>query len=229
MSGGNEVVNAKESSGGTVGLASTIASLGHIVGRYDVECWGPSEEDRQAYIELRDEILALEAIAEGVSPHHLALLRRELAEYPIERKWADVAENVVTTVGKNHTLDNELAGSAYTAAWFLGLISLTGYTTGSVVGDTMASHGGWAEDQNYTQGTRPAPSFSAASGGSKTTSAVVVFSINATTTIKGCFLNTVSTKGGTTGTLYSAGLFTGGDQPAVNGNTLNVTYTSTLT
>ena len=52
--------------------------------------------------------------------------------------------------------------------------------------------------------------------------------MNASTTIKGCFLVSNSTKGGTTGTLYSAGLFTGGDQPVVSGNTLTVSYTASV-
>jgi len=141
-------------------------------------------------------------------------------------KWSDTIDNLVTTVGKNDLLDKYLAGSAYTAAWYLGLISATGYTTGAAAGDTAASHAGWAEDQNYSQATRPAPSFSAASGGSKATSAAAAFSINASTTIKGCLLISVNTKGGTTGILYSAGTFTGGDKVVANGDTLNVTYTA---
>lgn len=143
-------------------------------------------------------------------------------------KWSDQIKNLVTTVGKNFALDTYLAGSAYTAAWYMGLISLTSYGVGPAAADTMASHGGWAEDQTYSQATRPAPAFSAAAAGSKATSSAVVFSINGTTTIKGCFLNTVSTKGGTTGTLYSAGLFTGGDKAVASGDTLNVTYTASL-
>ena len=140
-------------------------------------------------------------------------------------KWKRDIKNLVTTVGKNDALDKYLEGSAYTAAWYLGLISSTSYTTGPAAGDTSASHGGWAEDQNYSQATRPAPSWSAASGGSKATSANVAFSINATTTIKGAFLITNSTKGGTTGILFSAGTFSGGDEAVNNGDTLNCTYT----
>lgn len=143
-------------------------------------------------------------------------------------KWSEQIENLVTTEGKNDALDKYLGGSAYTAAWYMGLISLTGYGAGPAAGDTMASHAGWAEDQNYSQATRPAPAFAAAAAGSKATSAAVAFSINATTTIKGCFLVTNSTKGGTTGILYSAGLFTGGDKAVANGDTLNVTYTASL-
>jgi hypothetical protein len=140
--------------------------------------------------------------------------------------WEEEIDNLVTTGGKNDLLDKYLAGSSYTAAWYLGLISSTSYTTGPAAGDTSASHGGWTEDQNYSQSTRPAASWNAASSGSKTLSSGAVFTMNGSTTIKGCFLINNSTKGGATGTLYSAGLFSGGDQPVVNGNTLTVTYTA---
>src|SRR6266704_867756 len=91
-------------------------------------------------------------------------------------KWTDTIENLVTTAGKNDALDKYLAGSAYTAAFYLGLISLTSYTTGPAAGDTSASHGGWAEDQNYSQAARPTAAWSAASAGSKALSSALAFS-----------------------------------------------------
>jgi hypothetical protein len=142
-------------------------------------------------------------------------------------KWKDSIENLVTTGGKNDALEKYLEGAAYTAAWYLGLIGDTSYTTGPAVADTMASHGGWAEDQNYSEGTRPAPAWGAAASGSKATTATS-FSINASATIKGCFLVANSAKGGTSGILYSAGLFSGGDKVVDNGDTLNVTWTGSL-
>lgn len=144
-------------------------------------------------------------------------------------KWSDHIDNLVTTVGKNDALDKYLAGSAYTATWYLGLIGSTSYTTGPAAGDTMASHGGWAEDQNYTESNRPTPSWNAASAGSKASNATS-FSINTNSlTIKGVFLASDNTKGGTSGILFSAGLFSGGDKAVDSGDTLQVTYTASLT
>jgi hypothetical protein len=145
-------------------------------------------------------------------------------------KWVDEFSNLVTTVGKNDLLDKYLAGSAYTAAWYMGLISSTSYTA-VAAGDTMSSHTGWLEagatyNPTYSQAARPTPAWSAASSGSKATSAAVSFSITSSGTVKGAFLNSVSTKDGTTGVLYSAGLFTGGDKVVSSGDTVNVTYTA---
>ena len=143
-------------------------------------------------------------------------------------KWSENFENTVTTVGKNDLLDKYLAGSAYTAAWYIGLLGGTGTISAA---DTMSSHAGWTEVGGsnapaYSQSTRPAPSWSAASSGSKAASAAVSFSITSSGTVKGAFLNSVATKDGTTGTLYSAGLFSVGDKAVTNGDTLNVTYTA---
>lgn len=142
-------------------------------------------------------------------------------------KWREEIENLVTTAGKNDALDKYLAGSAYTAAWYLGLVDGGSAPTYNAA-DTASSHAGWTESTAYSNSTRPAPTFSAASAGSKATSAAVAFNINATATIAGVFLISVSTKGGTTGVLYSCGSFSGGNKSAANGDTLNVTYTASL-
>jgi hypothetical protein len=143
-------------------------------------------------------------------------------------KWIDTIDNLVTTVGKNDALDKYLAGTGYTATWYLGLISSTSYTTGVNVADTSSSHSGWTEDANYSNANRPTAAWSSASGGSKALSSAAAFNINGTTTIKGCFLIANNTISGTSGILYSAGLFTGGDKAVGSGDTLNVSYTASL-
>lgn len=141
-------------------------------------------------------------------------------------KWTDTYSNLVTTGGKNDLLDKYLAGSAYTAAWYLGLVDGASTPTYAAA-DTSASHAGWTESVAYSNATRPTPSWGAAAAGSKATTATA-FNINATATIAGTFLISNSTKSGTTGILYSAGSFTGGNKSVASGDTLNVTYTASV-
>jgi hypothetical protein len=202
---------------------------------YAYECVGPREHERADYIALRDRVAELSRgglwgrARRFVQRGLVARLELDLAGFVLVPKWADAHGNLVTTVGKNDLLDKYFAGSGYTAAWFVGLISSVSYSA-IAAGDTMSSHAGWTEAgptnaPNYSQGTRPALAFAAASGGSKATSAASAFSITATGTVKGGFVTTVSTKDGTTGTLFSAGLFSGGDRSVLNGDTLNVSLT----
>lgn len=132
-------------------------------------------------------------------------------------KWKETVHNTVVTGGKNNLLDNYFAGSAYTAAFFLGLKG-----TGSVAaGDTLSSHAGWAEVNPYS-GNRPSISWSSASSGSKTASAAVSYAITSSATVAGAFIATVNT--GTAGVLYSAGDFSA-SRSVQSGDTLNVTPT----
>lgn len=141
-------------------------------------------------------------------------------------KWSETIKNLVVTVGKNFMLDTTFSGSTYSAAWFLGLVN-GGTSPTYNAADTMASHSGWTEFTSYSNATRPAPSWSAASGGSKATTATS-FNINGSGTVAGAFMTTDSTISGTSGTLFSAGNFSGGSRTVASGDTLNVTYTATL-
>jgi len=141
-------------------------------------------------------------------------------------KWADEIFNVVTTVGKNDALDKYLAGSAYTAAFVMGLKS----AGTAVAGDTMASHASWTEvggaNAPAYSGNRPTPAFAAASAGSKATSAAVAFTFTSGGTVAGCFLVSAgsATKDNTTGVLLSAGDFSGGNRTVATSDVLNVTW-----
>jgi hypothetical protein len=144
-------------------------------------------------------------------------------------KWEEPIQNLVTTVGQNLTLDTILGNSAAGAV----VMGLKGTGT-AVAADTQASHASWNEvggtNAPAYSGNRPTPSFSAASAGSKTTSSAVSFSITSTGTVAGCFINIggSATKDSTTGTLFSAGDFSS-SKAVVNGDTIAVSYTLTLT
>lgn len=142
-------------------------------------------------------------------------------------KWTEEIKNLVVTVGKNFMLDTTFSGSTYSAAWYLGLVNGASSPTYNAA-DTMASHSGWSEFTSYSETTRPAPTWGSASGGSKATTATA-FNINGSGTVAGAFLTTDNVISGTTGTLYSAGNFSGGSRIVASGDTLNVTYTATLT
>lgn len=159
--------------------------------------------------------------------HAHGWLRVECRDADGNLRWAEEGPNLIVTTGRNKLLDETLGGSAYTAAWYVGLIDNAGFTS-IAAGDTMASHAGWSESSAYSQATRPQMSFAAASSGSKASSANVSFSINATATINGAFLVDNSTKGGTTGTLFAGKSFSAA-RSVQSGDTLNVGYTASLT
>lgn len=137
-------------------------------------------------------------------------------------KWAETFENLVTTVGKTDLIDKYFKGSAYTAAWFLGL---KGAGT-AVVADTLASHASWSEVNPYT-GNRPAITFGTTAAGSNTATAVsFAITLAGPTTVAGAFTSSVAT--GAAGTLYSAGDFAA-SRSVISGDTLNVTITVSAT
>lgn len=135
-------------------------------------------------------------------------------------KWREEFSNLVTTEGKNDIIDKYFKGSAYTAAWYLGLKG----TGSAAVGDTLASHAGWSEVTPYS-GNRPTITFGTSSGGSNTATSVS-YTINATATVAGAFIASVNT--GTSGKLYSAGDFAA-SRGVASGDTLNVTPTVSQT
>ena len=141
-------------------------------------------------------------------------------------KWTDTIENLVVTVGKNDLLDKYFAGSAYTAAWYMGLVDGASTPT-YAAGDTLASHAGWTESTAYSGSNRATVAWNAAASSSKASTATS-FSINATATIAGALLTVTQVRATTTGVLYSAGSFSGGNRSVANGDTLNVTYTASV-
>ncbi len=140
-------------------------------------------------------------------------------------KWTDGFENLVVTAGLNKYLDATLKTGLAAPAWYVGLKG----TGTPAAGDTMASHATWSEITPYSDATRATYTPGTIASGSVDNSASkAVFSINATSTVYGCFMADNSTKGGTTGTLLGAGDFSA-SRAVVSGDTLNVTVTCSVT
>ena len=139
-------------------------------------------------------------------------------------KWEDEFDNLVVDEGLNDSLDKHLKGSAYTAAWYVGL---TDGTPTAAAGDTMSSHAGWTEVTAYDEANRQTLTLGTVS--SKSVDNVgneAVFTISTdNTTVGGCFIVANNTKGGSTGPLYSVGAFTAGDKTLDDDDTLTVTAT----
>ena len=147
-------------------------------------------------------------------------------------KWTEEFHNLVVNEGLQNMNQTYFKGSGYTAAWYLGLVS--GATSPTyAAGNTLASHSGWTElvpGTAYT-GNRQTVTFGTATTANPsviTNSAspsVFPMLVNSTV-VAGAFLCTAAT--GTSGVLFSAGSFTGGNKSVDAGDTLNVTYTFSL-
>lgn len=147
-------------------------------------------------------------------------------------KWTAETPNLVVNVGLQYMAGTALVGVTQINAWYIGLYG-AGASNTPAAGDTAASHLGWTENTSYNQATRPVASFAAATNANPSvvtnTASKAAFTMNATTTIGGAFLISNNTKGGTTGTLFSAADFQApGDRSVVSDDILNVTYQFSL-
>jgi hypothetical protein len=145
-------------------------------------------------------------------------------------KWETSEHNLVVNEGLQNMNTQYFKGSAYTAAFFLGLVTGPGSGTTFAAADTLASKA-WTEFTDYS-GSRKAVTF-----GTATTADPSVISNSASPSsftisgaggvVAGAFLCTVSS--GTSGVLFSESDFQSpGDRTVVSGDTLNVTYTFSL-
>jgi len=145
-------------------------------------------------------------------------------------KWEESTHNLVVNEGLQDMNTQYFKGSAYTGAFYLGLITGPGSGTSYAAGDTLASHAGWTEFTNYS-GARKAVTFGSATSADPSvisSSSAVSFSITSVGgTVAGGFLCTVSS--GTSGVLFSEADFQSpGDRVVVSGDTLNVSYSFSL-
>ncbi len=137
------------------------------------------------------------------------------------------AKNLVPTAGLTSVLSVYFNSGTQITTWYMGLINNSGFAT-IAAGDTSASHAGWSESTDYGEAVRQTIAFAAASAGAIASSASCSFTMNATVTIKGAFVISNSTKGGTTGTLFAAASFTN-TQAMTSGQVLKVDYSCSAT
>jgi len=145
-------------------------------------------------------------------------------------KWTDIFHNLVVNEGLQDMNTKYFKGSSYTAAWYLGIIDGAGAGNTFAAGDTLASHAGWTENTAYS-GNRVAVTFGTATTADPSvisnSGSPSVFTITSNSqTISGAFLTTAAS--GTSGVLFSANNFSGGDKAVDSGDTLSVTYSFSL-
>ena len=145
-------------------------------------------------------------------------------------KWETSEHNLVVNEGLQDMNTKYFKGSAYTAGFFLGLVTGPGSGTTFAAADTLASKA-WTEYTDYS-GTRKAVTFGTATTADPSvinnTASPASFTISgAGGTVAGAFLCTVTS--GTSGVLFSESDFQSpGDRVVVSGDTLNVTYSFSL-
>lgn len=149
-------------------------------------------------------------------------------------RWTDEIENTVFSEGKEVVLDIAMANdTTKIGGSFVSLkMGLTTVTGSYLAADVYASHSGWAEPASTFYAARQTPTWTAASGNTKSTASVTfnILSGASTTTVDGCFLAYTSTTTpndftGTNKKLLSGGQFSGGQKSVSANDSVIVTYT----
>lgn len=131
--------------------------------------------------------------------------------------------NLIASEGLHAVLDIAFRNQTQIATWYIGLVDNASFSAFANA-DTMASHAGWLENQDYDETVRQTWTTIAASGRAITNTSVAVFTMNATKTIHGFFVTSNSTKGGTTGKLWAAGALST-NRAVIAGDLIKITYT----
>lgn len=128
-------------------------------------------------------------------------------------------KNIVVDVGIQHLFDSGVIGTT----WYVGLMGNDTPVAGTVISDLAGN-----EVIAYTETVRQTWTKVRTAQTVDNTAAVATFSINVNaTSVFGAFVVSNSTKGGSTGTLLAAALFTGGAKSLDNGDLLSITYSIT--
>ncbi|MHC1623451.1 MAG: hypothetical protein ACXQTR_02530 [Candidatus Methanospirareceae archaeon] len=141
-------------------------------------------------------------------------------------KWTDKAHNLWVQEGLEYLLDVIFKAGTRQDPLYVGLIKTTLPGTDSSMNDNGT---GWYEADEYDETTRQEFVDGAITGTTTkqldNDASKASFTMNASVTLKGAFLATDNTKGGTTGKLLCAVAFTEGDRSVLDNDVVNVKYT----
>jgi len=156
-------------------------------------------------------------------------------------KWREVIDNVVCTEGKNLCLDVLLNGADYTVTGaYMGLISSVSFTqvqasdtAAQINGSNQWREAGIGSDFPLYTAPRKICVWSAAASGAKQLSSPLSFSIVTTGgTVEGCFIilgsGATSSIGDSAGVLWSAGVFSSGAKSVGPGDSIQISYSTSL-
>lgn len=136
-----------------------------------------------------------------------------------------VEKNLVVDEGLNSLLNIMFNGATQVGTWYLGVFEANYTPVAGVTAATIASAS--TECTAYDGSTRPAYVEASSTAKSMTNSASrASFVFNASKSIYGAFLISDNTKGGTSGTLFSAARFSSA-KTVVDDDELLLTYTFT--
>ena len=133
------------------------------------------------------------------------------------------APNGVTNEGLSHILDVQFRNQSQSSLWYFGLVDGASPPTFAAA-DTMASHAGCTENEDYSDGVRQLWTPVVESVGVVVNTAYPTFSIDATATIAGAFITNSDIVGGSSGTLWATALFSNGNAAVESGDTLKTYY-----
>lgn len=135
-------------------------------------------------------------------------------------KWEAIAPNLVTTEGLQDILDVYLLSDTQITSWYVGL---TDNSPTPAAGDTLASHDGWTEFDEYT-GNRQDYTGARSSETVTNSASKASFPITAAGGgVGGAFIASAAT--GTTGVLLCVAALSGGNRTVAADDTVEVTYT----
>jgi len=157
-------------------------------------------------------------------------IKVELFDKDGNLKWEDEITNGIVDEGIEYLLEVAFNGGSQDTTHYIGLIdnltTLANTDTHSAIGTVST----WDENTDYNEATRVTWNPDATASRAVTNSVPAEFTMNASATIEGIFVSSVSTKGSTSGAagdyIWATATFSS-DAVVVATDVLKVTYTVT--